>query len=549
MRQIPAFIGALTQVLRGIICVVGLSASTLSVATALEVQQSAAAATTTSSAAAGQAEQRFDVKEYRVVGNTVLDIRAIERLLYPLLGTAKSLSDVEVARAALEKLYHDQGFGTVFVDIPPQTIDDGLVRLRVTEGRVERTVVSGARYFPERDVIARLPATTPGTVLQLSELRSQLNAVNTETADRAVVPILKAGSAPGTVDLALQVNDHLPLHGSLELNNQATIDTRSLRSIASLSYGDLFGRMDSISFQYQATPQQIDQVRVIAVNYVAHAFDSGLQPSLMYVNSNSNVPAAGTLGVLGIGEVTGLRLAYALPGQAPDVQSLTLGLDYKHFRNTINQSAMTALDTPISYLNISLAYAGLWRSDLLTTETSLSANLGPRGLVNNSSAFENDRFKGNANYFYLRGDIGTIIKLPGNFSLRLRIAGQAATEPLITNEDFSIAGVDAVRGYLESEELGDKAIKETVQLNSPGWHRGERILGDVYLFFDAGRSWVIDPLPGEPTGAILRSWGAGIDLLPAQKFTGSLSYARTLTAASETRANESRFLFVLRASF
>lgn len=494
--------------------------------------------------------QQFDVMEYRVVGNTALDTRMIERVLYPLLGPTKSLTDVEAARTALEKLYHDQGFGTVFVDIPPQTINDGVVRLHVTEGRIERTVISGAHYFPERDVISKLPATKPGSVLQVSKLQSELTAVNAETPDRSVVPILKAGSAPGTVDLALQVNDTLPLHGSLELNNQATIDTRSLRSVATVSYGDLFGRLDSISFQYQATPQQFDQVRVIAVDYTAHAFDSGLQPSLMYINSNSNVATAGTLGVLGIGEITGLRLAYPLPGTAPSIESLTLGVDYKHFRNTINQNATTALNTPISYLNLSFTYAGVWRSDEFITSANVAANLGPRGLVNNPSGFADDRYKGQANYFYVRADIGTTIKLPADFSLRLRAAGQGATEPLITNEDYSIAGADAVRGYLEAEELGDKAIKETVQLNSPGLHfKSEKPLVDAYIFYDAGRMWVIEPLPGEPGRANLRSWGAGLDLLPGQKVTGSLTWAKALSSASVTEAGQSRYLFVLRGIF
>jgi hemolysin activation/secretion protein len=509
---------------------------------------SAADSAPTTNAAATSVKQ-FDVQEYRVVGNTVLEPRAIERLLYPRLGPAKSFADLESARAALEKLYHDQGFDTVFVDIPPQTISEGIVRLKVTEGRIESTLISGGRYFPERDVISRLPSTTPGSVLQVSKLQSELAAVNAETPDRAVVPVLKAGSMPGTVDLSLQVTDNLPLHGSLELNNQATIDTRSLRSIASLTYGDLWGRMDSISFQYQTSPQQVDQVRVIALNYVVHAFESGLQPSFLYINSNSNVPAAGTLGVLGIGEIMGARLAYSLPAPAASVQSLTLGIDYKHFRNTISQNATTALDTPISYLNLSLTYSGLWRTDEVTTTSSVTANAGPRGVVNSPSAFENDRYRGRANYFDARADVSTAIKLPKDFSVRFRLAGQEATEPLITNEDYSIAGSDGVRGYLESEELGDRAIKGTVQLNSPSLHRKERTLGDAYLFFDAARMSVLDSLPEQPSGATLRSYGAGFDLLPAQKITGSFTWAKALNAASVTHAGESRFLFVLRGSF
>jgi hemolysin activation/secretion protein len=515
---------------------------------------------------AAKAEQHFAVEEYRVIGNTVLSNRDIERLLYPLLGPDKTIKDIESARSGLEALYHDRGYGTVFVDIPPQTVSGGLVRLRVTEGRVEREQIAGARYFPERDVIAALPAAKPGSVLQLSKLQAELSAVNSETPDRSVVPVLKAGSVPGTVDLALQVNDHLPLHGSLEVNDQASLDTRSLRSIASISYGDLFGRFDTLSLQYQFTPQQFDQVRVFAANYVFHPLESGLQPSLQYINSNSNVAAVGTLGVLGIGEITGLRLAYPLLTESAVNQSVTFGLDYKHFRNLINENATTADDTPITYLDLSFAYAGFWRSKLLTTTFGITANAGPRGVVNNENSFANDRFKGRDNYFYVRSDLAFDVTLPASFRLRVRAAGQAAAEPLITNENFSIAGVDGVRGYLESEVLGDQGVKETIQLISPGWHVGERMLGDAFGFFDAGRTWIIDSLACEPSGSglHLRSVGGGVDILPGQKITGSLTWAKALDSATDlgpvaasgcpasgpaTLAGQSRVLFLLRGSF
>jgi hemolysin activation/secretion protein len=499
--------------------------------------------------AAPAPDQSFDVTEYRVVGNTALAGRDIERLLYPLLGERKTIADVEAARKQLEDLYHQRGYGTAFVDIPPQTVREGLVRLRVTEGRIESTTINGAKYFPERDVIAQLPAATPGSVLQLSKLQEQLSAVNSETPDRAVVPILKAGSAPGTVDVALKVNDNLPLHGSVELNNQATVDTEELRTIVSLNYNDLFGRLDTLALQYQFTPQSFNQVRVIALNYVAHAWDSGLQPSLSYINSNSNVATAGSLGVLGIGEITSAKLSYALETSATSMQSVSLGVDYKHFRNTISQEATTALDTPITYLNLSAAYNGYWRSEGQFTTLSFSANAGPRGLVNNAASFENDRFKGRPNYFDLRADWVTVIKLPENFSLRLHGAGQGATEPLITNEDFSLAGADGVRGYLEAEELVDKGIKGTLQLTSPGFRRHDLIIIDAYGFFDVGKGSIFDALLGEPVNARLRSWGFGLDILPGQKFTASATWARAMDTASVTHAGDSRVLFIARGSF
>jgi hemolysin activation/secretion protein len=99
-----------------------------------------------SNPAAPQAQ--FDVHEYRVLGNTVLENRDIETVLYPLPGDHKTLADVEIARATLEKTYHDRGFGTVFVDIPEQDVTDRIVRLKVTEGRLHEVHIAGARAVP-----------------------------------------------------------------------------------------------------------------------------------------------------------------------------------------------------------------------------------------------------------------------------------------------------------------------------------------------------------------------------------------------------------------
>ena len=41
---------------------------------------------------ASKAEQHFDVMEYRVIGNTVLTNRDIERVLYPITASAPSSS-------------------------------------------------------------------------------------------------------------------------------------------------------------------------------------------------------------------------------------------------------------------------------------------------------------------------------------------------------------------------------------------------------------------------------------------------------------------------
>ena len=498
----------------------------------------------------------FDVHEYRVLGNSVLSNREIETVLYPLLGDHKTLTDVEAARAALEKKYHDRGFATVFVDIPEQDVSDQIVRLKATEGRLNEVHISGARYFSERKIMAAVPSATAGTVPNIPVLQDQLSAVNVTTADRSVVPILKAGPVPGTVDLSLRVDDHLPVHGSVEFDNQYTPYTKPLRATVSLSYANLFNELDDVSVQYQVSPQDTNQVKVLAANYAWGAFANGLRPSVSFIDSNSNVPAVSTLGVLGKGQIYGSRLTFPLSDAPGMPQSLTFGVDYKHYLESIalgpqgtSQPSGQLVNTPISYANLSLAYSGNWSSDAMQGALSTAADFGPRGAPNNPETFANKRFKGEPNYFYWKVDGSVYIYLPRGFQLTLKADGQFAVEPLITNEDFSITGANAVRGYLEAESLSDSGLVGSVQMQSPVWRVKTFPLGDVFVFYDTGHSRVIDPLPGEPVAITLHSWGAGLNLLPGKMVTGSLTWADPLVNGPNTRRGDSRLLFIVRGAF
>src|SRR5262249_39008558 len=156
----------------------------------------------------------------------------------------------------------------------------------------------------------QVPAAAEGTVPDLPALQQQIAALNTQTADRAVVPILKAGPAPGTVDLALRVDDHLPFHGSVELNNEYTQDTSSLRAAFSLSYANLFGELDDVGLQYQMSPQHTGQVGVFGATYTSRPLIGGLRISGFYIDSSSNVATVGALGILGKGQIYGTRFTF-----------------------------------------------------------------------------------------------------------------------------------------------------------------------------------------------------------------------------------------------
>jgi hemolysin activation/secretion protein len=506
----------------------------------------APAATEPGAGAAAIRESRFDLLELRVLGNTTLPVREVERAIYPFLGQQKSIGDVESARAALEQAYHERGYGTVFVDIPEQDVEGGLVRLHVTEGRLHSAGLTGARYFSARQIKADIPSARVGSVPNIGQLQSEIATVNARSTDRSVVPVLKAGPVPGTVDLALKVEDHVPIHASLEINNQRTPNTEPLRAIGNLSYDNMFGRLDSFGIQYQYAPQSPGSLAVWALNYSANIASAGERLSFLYVDSNSEVASLGTLGVLGKGQIYGTHLNVPLVASAEELRSFTIGADFKHFLQDVALAGTPGLETPISYVNFSSEFTDALFAEHHRFSFDATANFAVRGLASSEEQFADKRYLGRSNYFYLHASASYDQSLPAGAHLLVRAAGQYAAEPLITNEDFVITGIDGVRGYLEAEELADRGIKGTLQLISPAKSVGS-LRADVYAFADGGYMTLLAPLD-QPSAASLESIGAGLDLFLDKYATASLIFAEPLKPGVETRAHDARWLFSVRGS-
>jgi hemolysin activation/secretion protein len=491
---------------------------------------------------------RFDIQEFRVLGNSTLPTTAVESAVYPHLGPDRSLEDVEAARQALELAYRTAGFGTVYVDIPEQDVDDGIVRLKVTEGRLGRVRVEGARYFSGRRLVAALPGATPATVPDLPTLQRDISTLNTRTPDLSVVPVLGAGSRPGTVDLTLKVADELPVHGSVEVNDQYTADTTRTRFAFSLSYDNLFDRLDSVSLQYQTAPQDRSEVDVFVASYV-RALEEGRRLAFYYVDSNSEVAALGTLSVLGKGKVYGTKLILPLVNSSDGSHTLTLGADYKDFVEDIRLDPTSTFQTPISYTNLSLGHTSAWRGPAWQWSLGSTLNFGSRSLGNSTTEFADKGFKSRPNYFYLRTDASVVWSSPWPLTVTARLAGQYAIEPVISNEQYAVGGADGVRGYLEAAALGDIGYKASLQFESRPWSPFAALKLSGFAFVDSGRVATIAPLPDEERATDLRSWGVGVGLAAIGFAEGTLSWARPLLAVGRTEAGDSRLLFRLRAAW
>ncbi len=486
----------------------------------------------------------FNIMEYRVEGNTVLGKCQIEEAVYPFLGETKSIDDVEKARAALEKTFHDAGYLTVFVNIPEQEVNQGIVRLQVLEGKVEKLRVVGSRYYSLGAIKDRVPEFAEGKVPHFPAVQQQLAAINT-TADRQVAPVMRPGKTPGKVEVDLKVKDELPFHGGIELNNRYSANTTHTRLNGSLRYDNLWQLDHSLSLSFQVTPEDTNETKVFAATYVIPT-RGGDYWAAYGVISKSDVAAVGDVNVIGNGDILGLRYIHPLPAVSNYSHSLTLGVDYKDFQESVVLQGADGFNTPISYMPFYAGYDGTLRTASSTTQLNLGLTFSLRGVGNNEQEFADKRYLAQSDFIYLKTDLKHTQQLPANWQLYGRLSGQLAGAPLISSEQFAIGGADTVRGYLESNSLGDQGWFGTLELRTPSLAKylpGEA--GEFYAeaFYDVGHVSIKEPLPAQTTQFDLASYGFGLQLKKWYGLSSTLDYAHALKTAGLVKEGDDRLHF------
>jgi hemolysin activation/secretion protein len=487
----------------------------------------------------------FPVTAYEVSGNTLLLPSKIDEALKPYVKEKATIADVQAARDALAKAYDADGFLTVDVQLPQQTIGDGQVRIDVVENRLGEVSIKndGVKWFSDDLVRRDTPHLVPGAMLRREDLASDLDAAN-RNPDRTVrQPVPSAGKTPGTTDLALEVEDRIPLHGSLNFNNQYAAGSPTTRMITNLAYANLWGLEHSASVSYQFAPDyRYPDVQIYSATYAAPMPWNREQNVFGYfVNSNTttNIPnTENLLGVDGRSLTAGARYVAPFPGiQGFEgfSHSGSFGADYKEVTNRIFLRSDPQFELlpplPITYIPFTASY----NANVLTPQTFTAVQLGMSfnfaGMVGGGSKTSFQRNRGgvtelnpvNGTYQIFTGSLNYTLRLPAlletlsagrliemtrptkafteDWTFNVVMRGQAASQPLIPTEQFAAGGVQTVRGYLQSELLGDEAINVQAELRTPffrnflGGYLSER--AQLCLFYDGAELYTLSTRPDQ----------------------------------------------------
>lgn len=504
------------------------------------------------------AEQaRFAITAFQIAGNRWLSNEVLDTAVYPFMGPDRTPEDVEGARAALQAAYEAAGFATVSVYVPEQGVESGTIRLQVEPQPIGQVAVTGAR---DPDAIrAAAPSLQPGSVPNINAIQRDIVALN---QTRRVTPELKAGVAPGTLDVELRVEETSPFHGSVEVNNYNSVSTSDTRVAASLRHDDLLGNGESLTIATQFAPERTGDGSVVSANLLQRL--GRLQFLASYIRSDSDIASLGGTQVIGRGDIVGARLIAPLPsGSDTFFHSLTVSIEGKRFDETVRLVGADASRTPIRYMPVGLSWRGDWLGETVRGDATIGLTLGVPGVgTPNGISTDTDEIQGGGEvagacktditfqckrpgahqqFFYLRGE-GGVTATDGPWEIEARLSGQYTAEPLISNEQFSVGGMGTVRGYFESEALGDFGLTYSLEARSPWLVHGaagnEARRQDVRVvgFFDFGWAGLNDPapnLPG-PHDWVLASTGAGLRLRFLERWNGALDLGVPLRSGPDT---------------
>jgi hemolysin activation/secretion protein len=511
-------------------------------------------------APAAATERHVDIEAYDVDGNTKLDEETIETAVYPFLGPDKVREDVDGARQALQRAYQAAGYQSVVVEIPPQNVSNGIVKLHVVEAPVGRVRVVNARYYVPSEIRSHVPSLQEGSVPNFGDTQKEISDLN-RLPGQQVTPLLKPGQVPGTVDVDLQVKDQLPVHASVELNNDHSANTEPLRTIATVRYDNLWQLGNSISATWLRAPQNVKSGQVFAGSYLAPIWGSPWSLLVSGYQSTSFVNTLGGTGVLGNGYSISAHGVLTLPPLGEFGDTLSAGITFNHFLENVSFNPKTPCISPtvpggtcttVEYVPLSLTYQLSSASKTSATDLSFGLTAGLRGLGTSPLEFVQTRAYATANFLHLNFDATQTEVLDDDFRAVFRFAGQLSDQPLVPTEEFAAGGLASGRGYLQSETVGDNGLVGSVELRSPSIGSWVGSFVDDWRFFafgDSGFDWVLDALPGQQAAFQIYSAGLGSRIQLFSYVYGNVDVAVPLKDGPTTKAYQPVTTFSVKTEF
>lgn len=478
--------------------------------------------------------RRFLVNAFDFSGNTVYDRRVLKTLLERFIDMELNLYDLNRAADTVTEYYHAHGYTLARAVIPAQKVVDGVVRIRVVEGRIGKVSFSGNKRHSNAFIAARVAPLKTGALVATERLESSLLLLN-DIPGLSARAVMEPGADFGSSDAEIKLTEKL-FSGNVSLNNSGRKETGQNKLEASLNINSPFGWGDQLALSGSSTQHKLVRYWKAGYSFPLNAVGTRLAIS----HAKSSYDVSGALAVLGInGEVrtTDLVLTHPLQRSRNDSQWLSIGVKRSHL-------TQNALNTPISDTRINVLTA-TWLINHIHPDTSVTN--ASFGLATNFKSVKSPTDQ-DALFARMEVDVNHTAPFLKQWDIYMRGNMVYSRSMLPDTEKFSLGGPSSVRAFRASEVRGDTGYLGTVELRHP-FSVFSR-MGTFRVTGDIGE--VIYKMPGfNNSRDRLRSVGLGATVYPFKGASLSIDAARQIGGSGNATndGSKSRVWMNLNASF
>ncbi len=433
-----------------------------------------------------------------VTGNTLLTDDQVNEAIAPFIGKDLSLTEINNIVLAIADAYQRNLFFLVKVYLPAQEIKEGRVRVAVLEGMIGSLQVTGNRFY-QTDFIKKHFLEVETSEETKLELFKWATLVLNDYPDLKAELLFKPGTAPGTADLEVMIQDEQPMHLSLDYNNFGSKSVSKNRFGMGLDMGNLVQDGHNLSLRVMVG-SPVHNLTYYRGEYTAPLGYTGNKGHFTYARGDFDV--GGALEQVNIAMKTeSVGLSVSHPFLKTHLQTLVgeLGFEANNFRQTVleRQDRIRVLRGKADYKR----FAEDTRDFVSVT---LSQGFGSLfgGTKNNSTVTSrtgaDDLFTKAAIDWVRVRLIPQPYFLPHRYSLIIAGSAQISANSLVVGEQFSVGGPDSVRGYPLGEFLGDNGYRFSSELRISPFTDPEKI--QTAIFLDHGASFTKEDTNHSLTG-------------------------------------------------
>ena len=464
-----------------------------------------------SAPATGAAGPKIMVKDIQIVGSTAFTPQQLAEVTAPYTNRELTAEDLESLRLGLTYFYINHGYVTSGAVVPEQDVADGVLTMRIIEGKITAVNVEDNKWFRSSYFQSRVNLAA-GPPLHVGQLEDRLRVIQSNPRIERINAELLPGLAIGENTLNVKVKEANPLKAWVEFNNYQSPVVGAEQGFVTLAHRNLLGFGDTLSLQYGRSSGVNPMLnfkyeipvgpRDTTVAFQYRRFDFAVKEDPFE-----------DLDIKNKAQIFGISVRHPVY-RAVD-QEFALSLTGEHSRNeSFLLGSPTELITGspggrfrVTALRFGQEYVKRSAEQVFSALSRLSVGVGAMGATANGDPSLPD-----ARFFSWLGEAQWIRQLPlWRTQLVSRGVVQLSNDHLFPLEQIAVGGRYSVRGYREFTLIRDNAAMLSIEARVPVYTTKAGV-DSVFLapFFDLGHGWqTTAQTPGTPPKT-LASLGAGV---------------------------------------